>query len=59
MLTTPTIFEGSCLSGFLHLLDKLVEDVFKRYQKNYITKTSRMDQIVTKDLSKSAVVSSH
>ena len=44
--------------GPLHLLDNLVEDVFKD-QKTNISKTSRIDQIITKDLSKSAIVSSH
>ena len=44
--------------GTLHFLKKLIEDVYNREKKLYIRKTTRIDMIVTKDLSKSAAVSS-
>ena len=44
--------------GPLHFLKKLIEDVYNREKKLYIRKTTRIDMIVTKDLSKSAAVSS-
>ena len=43
--------------GPLHFLKYLIEDVYNRDKKLYIRKTTRTDQVVTKDLTKSAVIS--
>ena len=48
--------------GPMHLLDNsksnvnFVQDVYNRYQKEFIRKTTRIDKIVTKDFSKSSAV---
>ena len=43
--------------GPLHFLKYLINDMYNRDKQLYIRKTTRTDQIVTKDLTKSAVIS--
>ena len=40
-----------------HFLKYLIEDMYNRDKQLYIRKTTRTDQVVTKDLTKSAVIS--
>ena len=44
--------------GPLHFLKNLIEDIYRREKKLFVRKTSRIDQVVTKDLTKSAAISS-
>ena len=43
--------------GPLHLMDNLVDEVLASQGKSYMRKESRISQIVSKDLSKSAAIS--
>ena len=44
--------------GPLHKLQNgFVDEIYKREKKEYVRKTSRVDMIVTKDLTKSSAVS--
>ena len=44
--------------GPLHYHNNFVEKVYKRDKKEYLRRTKRVDKVVTKDLTKSAVVAS-